>query len=74
MDRLKAALEALDERIYELEDKIGITNTGRREESKKIAEAIKHSRAREAAILATTQKVAGRLDQAIEHVESILRH
>ena len=74
VDRIKTALEALDEVISELEDKIGFDKNGRRDELKKVADSIKQSRSREAALLANAQKVASRLDQAIEHVESILRH
>jgi hypothetical protein len=74
MERLKSALEALDERIYDLEDKVVGDKNNRREELKKVSDGAKHSRSREATMLATAQKVASRLDQAIEHVESILRH
>ena len=74
MDRLRNALEALDEAISDLEDRIGGDLTARRAGARKANEVLKTSRAREANVMAVAQKVASRLDQAIEHVESILRH
>lgn len=74
MERLKGALEALDETIFDLEHKVGIEKSSSRENSKKQSELMKQMRAREAGLLAVTQKVASRLDQAIDHVEQILRH
>ncbi|NTU76649.1 MAG: hypothetical protein HGA90_02385 [Alphaproteobacteria bacterium] len=73
MQRLKAALERLDEMISTLEDKIGLDSATHYETQKKHAEILKASRAREANLLAVTQKVATRLDQTIEHVENVLR-
>jgi len=73
MERLKDTLEDLDEAISELEDKIGLTQGVAQESMKKQAEMLKQSRTREAAVLATAQKVAARLDQTIHHVERILR-
>ena len=74
MERLKNALEALDETIFELEHKVGLEKGDRRETAKRQNEIVKQIRAREAGFIAVTQKVAARLDQAIDHVESILRH
>jgi hypothetical protein len=74
MERLKEAMEVLDEAISDLEDKIGIDNEGRQALLKKQVETVKQARAHEAQILAVAQKVATRLDQAIHHVESIMRH
>lgn len=74
MERLKNALEALDETIFDLEHKVGIEKNSYRETVKKQSEIVKQIRTREATILATAQKVASRLDQAIEHVERIIRH
>ena len=74
MERLRQALEALDEAIFTLEDKISHDGSNRRETIKRQSEIFKQSRAREAEILATTQKVAARLDHTIEHVERILRN
>ncbi|MBV8060907.1 MAG: hypothetical protein JO126_05380 [Alphaproteobacteria bacterium] len=74
MDRLKNALEALDEAISDLEEQVGIDNRARREAAQKQNELLKLSRSREAQVLATAQKVASRLDQAIGSVEGILRH
>lgn len=74
MERLKKELEALDEALFVLEDKIGLDGGERRELLKKQAEALKLSRAREANVMAVAQKVASRLDQAIQHVEHIIRH
>lgn len=74
MDRLKSALEALDDVITDLEEQVRIDNLARRDASKKQAELLKLSRSREAQVLATAQKVASRLDQAIGNVEGILRH
>ena len=73
MRRLKSALEKLDEAISDLEDKIGVDAATRAENSKKHAEILKMSRAREAGVLAVAQKVALRLDQAIERVEGTLK-
>jgi len=73
MEKLRQALEALDEAIFALEDKVGMDAAARREAQKKQADLFKQSRAREIELLATTQKVAARLDQTIEHVERILR-
>jgi len=73
MQRLKTALEQLDEMISALEDRIGLDATSRTETRKKIDEALKASRAREAQVLAVTQKVAARLDKTIDHVERVMR-
>ncbi|MER2520779.1 MAG: hypothetical protein ABTQ34_08865 [Bdellovibrionales bacterium] len=72
MQRLKNALEALDEALYVLDDQVGIDRGSRQENFKKHMELLKQVRAREANILAVAQKVASRLDQTIEHVEGIL--
>jgi hypothetical protein len=74
MERLKNALEALDETIFDLEHKVGIEKSSYRDTVKKQSELVKQIRAREANIMAAAQKVASRLDQAIDHVEHILRH
>ena len=74
MERLKDALEALDETIFDLEHKVGIEKNTTRETAKKQSELVKQIRAREAGLMAVSQKVAARLDQAIDHVEQILRH
>ncbi len=74
MDRLKNALEALDEAIYLLEDRIGMDTAARREAGKKQIAELRLSQSREANVIAVAQKVASRLDEAIEHVEGILRH
>jgi len=74
MQRLKAALENLDEAISSLEDQIASETAARREAKKKDGEILRISRAREAGVLAVAQKVAQRLDQTITHVESIVRN
>ncbi len=74
MEKLRQALEDLDEAIFALEDKVQADALNRRETLRKQNEIFKQSRAREVEILATTQKVAARLDHTIEHVERILRH
>jgi hypothetical protein len=74
MERLKQALEDLDEALFALEDKIELKTANWRETVKRQTEIFKQSRAREVEILATTQKVAARLDHTIEHVERILRN
>jgi vacuolar-type H+-ATPase subunit F/Vma7 len=74
MERLRNALEALDETIFDLEHKVGIEKTSYRETVKKQSDIVKQIRTREAGLMAVTQKVASRLDQAIEHVERIIRH
>ncbi len=74
MQRLKTALEQLDEMISALEDRIGLDAAARQEAQKKQTEQLKLSRAREANVLAVAQKVATRLDQTIEHVERIIRN
>ncbi|MDP9127337.1 MAG: hypothetical protein M3N08_03620 [Pseudomonadota bacterium] len=73
MDRLKNKLEALDEAIFALEDKVGLSHSSQQEATKKQIEQLKESRAREAKVLAAAQKVASRLDQTIEHLENALR-
>ena len=73
MNNLKAALERLDETISDLEDKVGIDAQTREENHKKQVELMKQSQVREATTVAVAQKVALRLDQAIEHVEKILK-
>ncbi len=72
MQRLKNALEALDEALYVLDDQVGMERGTRQESFRKQMELLKQVRAREANILAVTQKVASRLDQTIAHVEGIL--
>ncbi|MDE1900749.1 MAG: hypothetical protein KGI37_03765 [Alphaproteobacteria bacterium] len=74
MERLKQALEDLDEAIFALEDRVALDATQQREAAKRQGEIVKQSRAREVEVLAVTQKVAARLDQTIEHVERIIRH
>jgi len=74
MDRLKQALEELDEAIFALEDRLTVEASNLREASKRQGEIVKQSRLREVEVLAVTQKVAARLDHTIEHVERILRH
>jgi hypothetical protein len=73
MERLKQNLEALDEAIFVLEDRIGLNHSAQRDAEKKQTDILKESRAREANVLAVAQKVAARLDQTIEHVERVLR-
>lgn len=74
MEQLKQKLEELDEAIFALEDKIGVSNGTQQESLKEQARLLKESRSREASTIAVAQKIAGRLDQAIQHVEGILRH
>jgi len=74
MERLRQALEDLDEAIFALEDKVALEATNRREIVKRQAEIAKQSRLREVEVLAIAQKVAARLDQTIEHVERIVSH
>lgn len=74
MQRLKSALEQLDEMITALEDRIGIDVSVRKEALKRSDDLLKQSRAREAQVLAVAQKVAARLDKAIEHVENVVRN
>jgi hypothetical protein len=74
MNRLKTALEQLDEMISALEDRIGVDASSKLEAQRKHAEQLKLSRSREANVLAIAQKVATRLDQTIEHVENVLRN
>jgi len=72
MQRLKASLEQLDEMITTLEDRIGLSFRSNRDLIKKLDEQAKQSRAREAQLMAVSQKVAARLDQTIERVQNIL--
>ena len=72
MERLKQALEDLDEAIFVLEDNLSLDATRRRETVKRQAEITKQARMREVEVLAVAQKVAARLDHTIEHVERIL--
>lgn len=74
MERLKQALEDLDEAIFALEDKVALVAADRSETLKRQNDIFKKSREREVEILATTQKVAARLDHTIEHVERILHN
>jgi len=74
MERLKAALERLDETISDLEDRVGLDVVQRRQNQKKQAELLKQARAREASLMAIAQKTALRLDQTIEHVEKIVKN
>ncbi|MDR3448298.1 MAG: hypothetical protein P4M15_00850 [Alphaproteobacteria bacterium] len=74
MERLKQALEDLDEAIFALEDKVSLDAATQRDALKRQSEIAKQSRVREGEVLAMTQKVAARLDHTIEHVERILRH
>lgn len=74
MQRLKNALEQLDEMISALEDRIGLDTSARKESFRKNEEILKLSRAREAQVLAVAQKVAARLDKTIEHVERVMRN
>lgn len=74
MQRLKNALEQLDEMITALEDRIGIDAAVRKEAQKKNEEQLKQSRARETQLLGAAQRVAARLDQTIEHVERVMRN
>lgn len=73
MERLRQALEDLDEALFALEDKVGADAARQREATKRQLDVLKQSRAREVEVLAVTQKVATRLDQTIEHVERILQ-
>ncbi len=74
MERLKQALEDLDEALFALEDRLVLEASTRRETVKRQAEITKQSRLREVEVLAIAQKVAARLDQTIEHVERIVSH
>jgi len=74
MERLRNALEALDEMIFDLEHKVGLDKANARETAKKQSDIFKQIRAREANVMAVAQKVASRLDQAITNVEHIIRH
>ncbi|MDD3371096.1 MAG: hypothetical protein PHE27_04640 [Alphaproteobacteria bacterium] len=74
MERLKQALENLDEALFALEDKLAFDTANRRQALKRQNDTFKQARAREIEILATTQKVAARLDHTIEHVERILHN
>lgn len=73
MERLRQALEDLDEALFALEDKVGADAARQREATKRQFDVLKQSRVREVEVLAVTQKVAARLDQTIEHVERILQ-
>ncbi|MDD3029149.1 MAG: hypothetical protein PHS57_02570 [Alphaproteobacteria bacterium] len=74
MERLKQALEALDDALFTLEDKIALDAASRRDAQKRQTDLFKQEREREVKILAATQKVAARLDHTIEHVERILQN
>jgi hypothetical protein len=72
MEKLKQALEDLDEAIFALEDRLALEAVNRRETVKRQSDITKQSRLREVEVLAISQKVAARLDHTIEHVERIL--
>jgi hypothetical protein len=67
-------MDRLNETIFDLEHKVGIEKHSYRETVKKQSELVKQIRSREANVMAAAQKVAARLDQVIDHVESIVRH
>lgn len=73
MQRLQSSLALLDERINELERTIEVKQDNIRQQVQQHNEALKTSRAREANALALAQKIAARLDRAIERVEHVLR-
>ncbi len=73
MQRLKAALENLDETITALEDRVLADNAQRIDHHRKQNEVLRISRTRETNVMAVAQKVAARLDQTIQHVEQVLR-
>lgn len=73
MQRLQTSLALLDERILELEQSIEVRQDNVRHQVQHQTEALKTSRAREANALALAQKIAARLDRAIERVEHVLR-
>lgn len=73
MQRLKSALEQLDEEISVLEDRIGISRDAQMEARRRYEDMLKQSKGREAAVLAVAQKVASRLDRTIAQVEQVLR-
>ena len=74
MERLKQALEDLDEAIFALEDRLVLDASAHRDAAKKQADMVKQARAREAEVLAMSQKLAARIDDTIEHVERVLHH
>ncbi len=74
MQRLQTSLALLDERIAELERSVAASQGNIRRQTQSQIEALKTSRSREANALALAQKIAGRLDRAIERVESVLRN
>ncbi len=74
MERLKQALEELDEALFALEDRAGTAFAHHRDVLKRQNDLFQQARHREAEILAMTQKVAARLDYSIEHVERMLAH
>lgn len=73
MQRLKSALEQLDEEISILEDRIGVSRDVQQEARRRYEDMLKQSKGREAAVLAVAQKVASRLDRTIAQVEQVLR-
>jgi hypothetical protein len=73
MQRLKSALEQLDEEISLLEDKIGVSREAQQDARRRYDDMLKQSKGREAAVLAVAQKVASRLDRTIAQVEQVLR-
>ncbi len=73
MERLKDALEALDETIFDLEHKVGLVKADARETAKRQDEIFRQLRTREANAVTAAQKIAARLDQAIANVEQIIR-
>lgn len=73
MQRLKTALENLDETITALEDRVLADNVQRIDHHRKQNEVLRISRTRETNVMAVAQKVAARLDQTIQHVEQVLR-
>ncbi|MEJ0061956.1 MAG: hypothetical protein WDO70_01800 [Alphaproteobacteria bacterium] len=73
MQRLQTSLTVLDRRIADLEQMLEVRQDNSRRQAQQQTDALKTSRAREANALALAQKIAARLDQAIERVEHVLR-
>jgi hypothetical protein len=73
MQRLRTTLEQLYGEIERAGQSLTAQQEKQRQELAKQAEALKVSRGREANALALAQKVASKLDHAIERSERILR-
>ncbi|MCL2474399.1 MAG: hypothetical protein FWF23_05840 [Alphaproteobacteria bacterium] len=74
MQKLKKALEELDEVLFSLEDKVALEVESYIGFRRRYDDMVRTIRQKEADFAATTKSISARLDNTIEHVERILRN